>query len=377
MKRLIVFVTVGLVLSVSAGKKSLKDYFLPMEPQGPLVSNGIWGAENVLPRDIRNGLEDPQLKNWCYWDGRIVKDDEGKYHIFSSRWNQKFSHAQGWKENSRATHAVSDHIMGPYVDQGMIWPDWNGGLGHNVIGLRMHDGRYAVVSSDRTPGDVFVSDSPYGPFKHLGEIQVDPNGFEMSLARYSNPKMPAFGHMSNVTLIPRPDGKYMIVCRSTATLISDNGILGPYKIMHDRVYRNYPDLPQSKNEDPTVWYSGSMYHMVYNHWPSKTAYHFTSADGCSNWVYRGIAYKKDAMPFRYPDGTVNDWSFIERPMAYVDPDTGHVTHFTFSVLDVKKGQDRGGDRHGSKIIVVPFDGESFDRDMQALLAKETGGETPP
>lgn len=185
-----------------AADKSLIDYFLPMEPQGPLVSQGIWGAPNVLPRDINNGLEDPQLKNWCYWDGRIVKDDEGKFHIYASRWDQKFSHADGWKNNSKATHAVSDHIMGPYKDLGMIWPDWHDGLGHNVIGLRMHDGRYAVVCSDRTPGDVFVSKSPYGPFEHLGEIQVDANGIDIGLARYQNKEKPAYGNMSNVTLIP-------------------------------------------------------------------------------------------------------------------------------------------------------------------------------
>lgn len=30
-------------------RKSLVDYFLPMEPRGPLVSEGIWGHPNVLP----------------------------------------------------------------------------------------------------------------------------------------------------------------------------------------------------------------------------------------------------------------------------------------------------------------------------------------
>ena len=177
--------------------------------------------------------------------------------------------------------------------------------------------------------------------------------------------------MSNVTLIPRPDGKYMIVGRSTATLLSDSGILGPYKIMHDRVYRKYPQLPQTKNEDPTVWYSGGMYHIVYNHWPSKTAYHFTSKDGFTNWTYRGIAFKKGTHKlFRYTDGTVNDWTFIERPMAYVDKQTGHVTHFLFSVIDLGKGQDQGNDENGSKLVVVPFDGESFDRDMQRIVADD-------
>ena len=33
----------------------------------------------------------------------------------------------------------------------------------------------------------------------------------------------------------------MIVPRSTATLISESGILGPYKIMSDRLYDKYPE----------------------------------------------------------------------------------------------------------------------------------------
>jgi len=33
---------------------------------------------------------------------------------------------------------------------------------------------------------------------------------------------------------------------------------------------------------------------------------------------------------------------------------------------VPKDQERGNDNHGSKVIVVPFDGVAFDRDMQNL-----------
>ncbi|WP_343330718.1 hypothetical protein [Polaribacter staleyi] len=67
-----------------------------MEPQKALVSEGIWGDSNVIPRDTTNGLEDATLKKWCYWDGRIVKDDEGKYHMYASRWDQKYAHSKGW-----------------------------------------------------------------------------------------------------------------------------------------------------------------------------------------------------------------------------------------------------------------------------------------
>ncbi|CAA6692718.1 MULTISPECIES: hypothetical protein [unclassified Lentimonas] len=349
-----------------ANEKQLIDYFLPMEPQGPMVSDGIWGDDNVLPRDIKNGLEDSTLENWCYWDGSIVKSDDGRYHMYASLWSEEMSHSEGWHLGSKGMHASSDHIMGPYIDHGLVYPQWQEGKGHNVIGLRMHDGRYAVVTSEITFGEIFVSDSPDGPFELLGQIQWDANGFDEGLARYNKN-----GRMSNVKILLRPDGRYMCMGRSTAAMVSEDGILGPYKIMSDRVYKQYPELPQTKNEDPTIWYSAGIYHVVYNHWPTKTSHHFTSESGLGDWKYRGIAFKKgEDSIFTYTDGTVNDWQFIERPQAYVDPETGHVTHFIFSVIDVGKGKDRGSDNHASKIVVVPFDGEAFDRDMAAILKQE-------
>jgi hypothetical protein len=49
---------------------------------------------------------------------------------------------------------------------------------------------------------------------------------------------------------------------------------------------------------------------------------------------------------------------------------GHVAYFIFAVLDVPKDEERGNDTHGSKVIVVPFDGVAFDRDMEALSKAE-------
>ncbi|WP_162030856.1 MULTISPECIES: glycoside hydrolase family protein [unclassified Lentimonas] len=345
---------------------NFRKYILPMTRQQGPIYDKVFGVDELTGRDPNNGLEDQTLQNWCYWDGSIVKDDAGKYHMYASRWDQAQAHGTGWKDHSKGIHAVSDNVMGPYIDQGMTWPDWNDGLGHNVIGLRMFDGRYAMVTSDRTPGDVFVSDGPSGPFKFHGEIKWEANGFNPGLAAYEGGK----GYMSNVMIIPRHDGRYMIVPRSTCIMISDDGILGPYKIVSDRVYKDMPEIPQARMEDPTAWYSGGMYHMLVNHWPGKTTYHFSSLDGIKDWKYRGIAYRKDEALFRYEDGTVDEWAIVQRPTAYTED--GHITHFNFSVIDITKGGDRGNDNHGSKIIVVPFDGESFDLRMQAIVREEQG-----
>ncbi|VGO20416.1 glycoside hydrolase family protein [Pontiella sulfatireligans] len=353
---------------VAHAEKQMIDYFLPMEPQGPLVSEGIWGETNALPRDIQNGIEDPTLKTWCYWDGAIVKADDDRYHMYACCWAQTNSHNAGWRVASKAMHAVSDNPIGPYKHIGLTWPHWKEGAGGNVIGLRMHDGRYAMVTSEITDGEVFVSDSPDGPFEHLGTIQVDYNGFKEGLGRYY--KEPR--HMSNVQILLRPDGRYMLVPRSASILISEDGILGPYKIVTERIYKGMPEIPQKRMEDPSVWYSGGMYHMTVNYHIDNVTYHFSSEDGIHDWKYRGIAFRNDGDFFKYTDGTVNHWPIVQRMTVFVED--GHPTHFLFSVIDSRKGEDGPNDKNGSKIVMMPFDGEAFDRDMQNIVAAEKAAE---
>jgi hypothetical protein len=43
---------------------------------------------------------------------------------------------------------------------------------------------------------------------------------------------------------------------------------------------------------------------------------------------------------------------------------GHVAYFTLASLDVPKEQELGNDIHGSKVVVIPFDGVPLDRDLQ-------------
>jgi hypothetical protein len=329
--------------------KTLIDYFLPMPIQGSLVSN-VWGAPGVFPRDPQNGLEDTTMKQWCYWDGQIIKGPEGKFHLFASRWDQAKGH-NGWF-GSLAVHAVSDKAIGPYADKGLCWPDNQGGKGHNVTALVLPDGRYAVLVSETRPGDVFVSKALDGPWEHLGSIKVATNEFSKQ------------AHMSNVSIMVRPEGGYMIVPRSGAIWISKSGILGPYTIQGPSVYPSVAGLPLRDLEDPVVWHSGGLYHIVVNGWSNRKAFHITSPDGIKNWTFRGLAYDPTRDFLRYTDGTVNHWDKIERPSVLME--NGHVTHFTFSVLDVPKDEERGNDTHGSKIIVVPFDGAALDRDIQGL-----------
>jgi hypothetical protein len=352
-----------------AADKTFIDYFQPTPIIGALTTN-TWGAPGILPRDPQNGLEDQSLKDlpldtnnttadaakkrWYYWDGQIIKSPTGKYYMFASRWDQSKGHG-GWGGSS-AVYAVSDNLFGPYVDKGLVWPDViNGvaGRGHNVTALVLPDGRYAVLISETRPGSIYISKSLDGPWEFQGPLTFSTNQFNAS----------SRGLSSNMSIMVRPDGNFEIVQRSGLVLISTNGVVGPYAVQGPSVYPKTIDGQPVRNlEDPVVWFSGGLYHIVVNSWSARKAYHLTSTDGIHDWTLRGLAYDPTADFVRYTDGTVNHWNKMERPGVYVE--NGHVAAVTLASIDIPKEQDHGNEPHGSKVLVIPFDGGALDADMQ-------------
>ncbi|MGA9240612.1 MAG: hypothetical protein WBW03_01335, partial [Silvibacterium sp.] len=110
------------------------------------------------------------------------------------------------------------------------------------------------------------------------------------------------------------------------------------------------------------WFSGGLFHITVNDWNDRKAFHLTSVDGIHDWTFRGLAYDPRSDFVRYTDGTVNHWNKMERPSVFLE--NGHVVAVTLAVIDVPKDDEKGNDGHGSKVIVIPFDGVALDRDLQ-------------
>jgi hypothetical protein len=243
------------------------------------------------------------------------------------------------------------------VDKGICYPDNQGGKGHNVTAIAMSDGRYAILVSDTRPGDLFISTSLDGPWVYQGRVQIDTNGH--TTTRLTD----------NMSIMQRPDGRYMIVPLGGFVMISDSGIIGPYKVVTDNIFpQNVTGYPSATREDPVVWFSGGQYHVLVDDYHDRKAMHLTSPDAIT-WKYAGVAYDPTTNFVRYTEGTVNHWYKLERPGVLLE--NGHVTHFTFAGIDVDKALDLGNDNHGSKIIVVPFDGVKFD--AETGVGGSTGG----
>jgi hypothetical protein len=277
--------------------------------------------------------------------------------LYCSRWDQSAGHG-GWY-GSTAVHAVSDSIMGPYVDKGPMYT-WNSGKGHNVTALTLPDGRIAVVVTEIVPLSIFVATDPNGPFTMLGSVTINTNGHNTGGAVLS----------SNWAICMREDSSYLAVCRDGYVMLSRTGILGPYLVQTDKIWpATLAGYNTSTWEDPVIWKSGKKYYVTVNSWASKKAIYMTSDDGITNWKYGGEAYSPlNKNMLSYTNGRKNIWTKMERPGVYVE--NGILKYLTWAVIDTEKEADLGNDTHNSKIIVMPFNGAGFDG-VTAVRSNET------
>ncbi|MFL5307678.1 MAG: MYXO-CTERM sorting domain-containing protein [Polyangia bacterium] len=382
-KTILVTALFGLVASTAnAAPQPLITYFKPMPIVGKL-STTVWGASAVGARDPANGLEDngasggvgPQKETYFYWDGKIVRGNDGKYHLYASHWlytngfGPPNGGSTGWQK-SIPMQAVSDDPMGPYVSQGDTYANNQAGnnMGHNVTALVAPTGTtpYVLSVGEIVPGQMFNSSSANGPWTLMGLTKTNANGHS------------SCGDLSsNFTFTIGPDNRFWATSRGGCVMDSDS-VLGTYNVETNSVLPNLENNDNGDAEDECIWYSGGYFHIVYNYWNHQRAYHIMSKNGTTNWVSTGLAYQGTQSPtnsnskwLRYTDGTVNTWHNMERLGVLVE--NGHPTHFTFAVTDTDKNTT-AVNQGGSKILVVPFDGVRFDCDNgdQASCAELNG-----
>ena len=381
--------------------KTFIDYFQPTPITCPLTTD-TWGCTatgstpancvsgaGVVPRDTCNGIE--SAKNppqYYYWDGKVIRAADGSWHLFADRWAG--SSGFGAWTSSDPIHAVGDGgVLGPFTDTGYAYSDSAFGgdphHGHNSSVVALSDGTYAMVVSEVVPFTIFTSSSLDGPWtpcsNNVGAgLSVPGSGFGGN---------DSYG--SNVSLAVGPNGAFEIVQRHGLIATSGSGVCGPYKAQQPtNTYPSSESVPSasaasiypnrkkhldpqgpttvestySLAEDPVIWFSGGQYHVLYDYPDDRVGYHLTSVDGIHDWTDRGLAYdpRYAQQIFSYTDGTMDHWYKMERPGVVLE--NGHVTHVTFAVSDVDKNdQIPAGSDHGSKVIVVPFDGAQLDCDL--------------
>ncbi|MDF7824827.1 glycoside hydrolase family protein [Pontiellaceae bacterium B12227] len=301
------------------------DRFLPVPVQGELRAD-VWGAANVIPRAVNNGIEDA---DYSYWGGNILIGDDGKNHLFICRWpedNIKGSgkasgHHTWW--SSEVVHAVCKDPLGPYEVIEVIGP------GHNPEIYRRKDGSFTIgVMGEKA----YTAPTLNGPWTKIKA------SFDWKKEKLNT---------TNRTYVPRADGSMIVMNKNGYIFISDQGD-EHFRQVTDRSV--YPAIPNNF-EDPVIWKDEVQYHLVVNDWKRRYALYMRSPDGI-RWKWDpGYAYTPGIM--KHEGGSQEQWYKFERPKVRQD-EYGRATHMNFAVIDVVKDEDRANDNHSSKNVVIPL-----------------------
>ena len=83
----------------------------------PAQSNEFY--DRLLPAAADGGF---RMEGYWVWCGSVIKGEDGKYHMFASRWPKPPGFGPYWLTNSEIVHAVSELPAGPYTFSDVALP---------------------------------------------------------------------------------------------------------------------------------------------------------------------------------------------------------------------------------------------------------------
>lgn len=314
-------------------------------------------AARLLPTNFGNGF---RLDGFWVWCGSTIKGDDGKYHMFASRWSNSTGFSPYWLTNSEIVHAVADKPEGPYKFSDVALPPlgsefWDGQMTHNPA-IRKHGDTYLLYytgttykgarpSKDNPVGEtdplkleahqgerigLATSKSPYGPWTRLDKpiLDVVPNSWEQYL-------------VSNAAPVVMKDGKVRLYYKGVEKL-RVHAIGLAVADCPTCEYKRISDKPLNMGigaEDPFIWMENGKYKALMldherRYSPDKEIFYAVSDDGIRWHVPRNaIAVSKNV---RFADGTTKKMNSTERPHVLIE--NGRPTHVFFATGETVNGK---------------------------------------
>lgn len=317
-----------------------------------------------------------EMENYWVWGASVIKGEDGKYHMFASRWPKKYPFFNGYIFNSEIVRAVSDKPEGPFKFREVVLKPrggkfWDGRMTHNpsihkwkdtyllfYIGTTF-DGENPAPQDladpltekmqafkQQTYGKIRIglatSKSVFGPWKRLNKPVLEPRPGKWD---------------DNVTTNPAPcvasDGSILLVYRSNVpgkgTRLGVAKSKGPGKPF-ERIRDNYMDFHV---EDPYIWWNTNHYEMIAKDQSGdltdefQAGVHATSENGI-DWVISNPA-KAYSRKITWNDGTSVNLGSFERPQLLIE--NGRPV-----CLYCATGDGPGGFRHALKTwnVATPF-----------------------
>lgn len=165
-------------------------------------------TESEFSKSLNSGKRILEEENWNVWGTSPIVGEDGKIHVFYSRW--RGTHGR-WLSHSEIAHAVADTPEGPYTVLGTVLSGRGEGhwdadtihnptiqkvgdkyalffIGNNLANATKYDGHHA--STQRV--GLALSDSLNGPFVRVGEdpiLEVSPNKKDWDSYLTTNPAL--------------------------------------------------------------------------------------------------------------------------------------------------------------------------------------------
>lgn len=316
---------------------------------------------NLLPLRQGSGF---QMDDYWVWCGSVVRDQEGTYHMFASRWPRTLPFHPGWLTNSQVIRATSPTPDGPYKFAAVVFEPrgpafWDGDSTHNPhitrIGdkyalfymgtrtplpsvapnesLSMTDPRVIVARSNKRIG-LALADHPAGPWKRLDApiLLPKPETFYDFFTSNPAPLIEADGSVLLVFKSRRykPDRKHSDMMLGVAKAPRPEG---PYEVVTPDPIFGGPGKPAL--EDPFIWRSERGIELIAK--DMTGAYSGQAGAGMRAVSRDGIKWELDDPPhswdrtFEFEDGSTVTVGSAERPFLLFDE--GRPTHLFLSMSD--------------------------------------------
>lgn len=329
-------------------------------------------SENELFHHLGQAPRTPTFESEGYWvwGSSVIKGNDGKYHMFVSRFPKSLPFHPGWMVASEIVHAISDTPEGPYKFSDIALPArgaqyWDGRSTHNPRILEYQNKYYLIYMGSTHPFanptydqltldspwctvgrsnkriGLAIADSPYGPWKRFDEpiLKTKPNTFYSFL-------------VSNPSPIIQEDGSVMMIFKGRTYVGDDKfsdmalgmayapSIEGPYTVLNNGQPIFQVD-GQGEAEDPFLWKDSRGYHAIFKDHVAK----FTGEKGGGVMAHspNGIQWTIDKDPKAYSrtveweDGKVEMQGQLERPFLLFE--NGKATHAFFATMNGAGGFD--------------------------------------
>ncbi|WP_297089398.1 glycoside hydrolase family protein [uncultured Draconibacterium sp.] len=352
-----------------------------------LIAVQVAGAQNSIfsklgTAPVNGGLE---MEDYWVWGSSVIKGDDGKYHMYASRWPKYLKFHPGWMIASEIVHAVSDTPEGPYdfkdVALGARGAQfWDGRSCHNPKIVKYNDEYILYYMGSTHPFEevdeenadeltlsskwciaarwgkrvgVATSKSPNGPWERLDApiLDVKPNSFYSFLT--SNPS-PLIKEDGSVVLLFKGRGykedgiSHSDMSIGVATAPSYDG---EYTVMGNEPLFSIDQFGEV--EDPHLWSDKNGYHMLAKDQRGQISGH--KHDGILAHSKDGINWEIDKTPLAYTkkvkwdNGKTIQQGQLERVFVLVE--NGEPTHLFFATMD-----GPGGFGNGTKTwnMVIPL-----------------------